>query len=301
LEDAAQHLLQSIDPYILAVYFRETGETDKAMALITYCVRQEPADDDSWAYNLWGLMLQEQRKHDLALRKYEMALALSPDFLPSHLNKGIALTLLRKINTQRIDDHYANAIKAFPGDPGLYHQWGLSLVRIAFYERAREKFENAIWLASATGKQFPEIYMDYGASLLRYAEILSKSAGGVTGEFLETGYVTQLLNQSIKQFQRTVELDQQNDGAYYNMGLAFKKLRRYERAVDNFMLARDLGDAYQDMAHEQISLITQAMAQPVIDSTTSIPPIEPIVPKTNSRRMAEAFADGWAPVAMERH
>lgn len=269
LQDGARHLLRKVDPYTLAVYLRAQKETSQAVDIVSYCVRNGPVSDDAWAYNLWGLILKDQKQHELALEKYERAVALQPDFRPAYLNMGLALQKLPRIDLRRIDQHYENATKIFAADPEIYHQWGLSLAWMGLYDRAREKFDKAALWAALTGNRSAVIHLDYGAMLLKHGEALTESAEGEIGNFIGPWDPARLFEAAIDQFEDALEMDPRNAVAHYNLGFALLHPRghhewrerrlEYEKAVKTFSIAGDLENEYRERVERQLSFIKEVM------------------------------------------
>lgn len=118
-----QDLIRSTDPYLLAFYlFNRDPRT--AIALIEYCIANAPADDDPWAYNLWGLVHLIQGRDRQAREMLLKALALRPDFPPAYNNLGLAHTF--RAEYAEADAAFQKALTINPNLGVIYSSWGFS-------------------------------------------------------------------------------------------------------------------------------------------------------------------------------
>jgi tetratricopeptide (TPR) repeat protein len=59
---AAEQVLRITHPYILAVYYKEIGETAAARELLQFILFHPPQTDNHWAYNLLGSMARDEAR-----------------------------------------------------------------------------------------------------------------------------------------------------------------------------------------------------------------------------------------------
>jgi tetratricopeptide (TPR) repeat protein len=87
---AAEAIVRATDPFVLAsyVYVQEqaTGKYDRTMRAIEYVLTHAPTTDDVWAWNLWGLILDQQGKTDEAIAKYRRSIAADSTVSPAYIN-----------------------------------------------------------------------------------------------------------------------------------------------------------------------------------------------------------------------
>jgi tetratricopeptide (TPR) repeat protein len=102
LSCAAEFVLRHTQPYILAVYYKETGEIPAARDLALSIVSHPPNENDHWAFNLLGsIALDEARKNKSAAHikeaesyferseKAYKKLKYAPPFALTYVNQGL--------------------------------------------------------------------------------------------------------------------------------------------------------------------------------------------------------------------
>lgn len=86
----AEAIVRATDPFVLASYFyvqeQPTGKYERTMKAIEYVLTHLPTTDDVWAWNLWGLVLEQQGKSDEAIAKYRRSIAADPAISPAYVN-----------------------------------------------------------------------------------------------------------------------------------------------------------------------------------------------------------------------
>ena len=141
MQKASERTLRQTDPYRLALYFgrrqhpapASTDDLNRIREIADEMLRSGAADQTEWALNLSGLVhdrsgrdhLKESRadqakaEFNLALRDFELAYRLNPDFSPAHINRGWALLHLgdRQASIEEfrksIDVHKARGIPPY--------------------------------------------------------------------------------------------------------------------------------------------------------------------------------------------
>jgi tetratricopeptide (TPR) repeat protein len=85
-KQAAQYIVRSTDPYTLASYLLQVGDTAGARVQAFYTLQHPPAHDDVLAYNLLGLIHDQQKNVRAAIDMYQFAIAIDPDNPMPYLN-----------------------------------------------------------------------------------------------------------------------------------------------------------------------------------------------------------------------
>ncbi len=149
LLQASEHIYKYTQPYVLASYLYNIDDPIACRETIQYLLSHEPPDDDSWGYNLWGLLLSNI-DYEGAINKYQKAIELDSKFIFSYYNWGNILLL--KNNYEDAIDKYDKAIKLNRENAYPYCGWGrVLLFGQGEYENAMEKFEKAIKLDPQLG------------------------------------------------------------------------------------------------------------------------------------------------------
>lgn len=211
----ARQVMKRIDPYILASYLEVRG-LEGALDVILYCLANEPRQDDPWAYNLWGLILENEGKYERALERFRQAIELKDDFTLAYDNSGRVLTQLGRYS--EAEAQFETATRIAPDDARLLASWGESLSLEGRFNEAIEKFE----LAVSKDPDNKYAYNKWGRALHRQGN--SKSA--------------------LEKFEKVVQLAPNNEAANNNLGDAYRMDERYDEALFYLERAIELNGAY---------------------------------------------------------
>ena len=154
----AEYVVKCSQPYILASYqYSPSSREQQALCLetIEYMIENDPADDDVWAYNLWGILLGEQTrwirskkakaaKAKAAIEKFEMAISLQPGHPHAYTNLGKLYLNLKEYG--KAIEQFQEYDKYSPENANFYLLWGQALTETEKENEADEKFNKAILL-----------------------------------------------------------------------------------------------------------------------------------------------------------
>jgi len=84
--DAAQHVMQMIDPFIYAAYLYASKDYANLDAALQVSLSSKDVDNQKFAYNLMGSRLDETGQYHAALQAYKEALNIDPSFAIVHRN-----------------------------------------------------------------------------------------------------------------------------------------------------------------------------------------------------------------------
>lgn len=200
-----QDLIRSTDPYLLAFYlFNRDPRT--VIALLEYCVTNAPADDDPWAYNLWGLVHMTEGRDRQAREMFLKALALRPDFPPAYNNLGLSHTLRGEY--AEADAQLQKALAINPNLGIIYSTWGLSYAERGDEKKAEEHFTKALQLEPDN----PRIHVARGHALARMGR----------------------MEEAIQEIQEAIALSPTFAGAHQLAGNYFYERRSYPDAVRHY-------------------------------------------------------------------
>jgi tetratricopeptide (TPR) repeat protein len=161
------------------------------------------------ADNDLGMQLQQADRMQEAIRHYERALRLNPDFVDAHVNLGEAL---RK--TGRIDEaigQIEEAMRIRPDFPKAHLALGVALVQAGRGQEAIPQWEEALRLEP----DYVEAHDNLGVALL------------MTGRKAE----------AIEQFEASLHLNPECAKAHYNLGVALEELGRTQEAIQHYQQA----------------------------------------------------------------
>lgn len=143
VQRTAELALEQVNPYVLASYWDDHREFEKATR-----VAQGVAEDTSRdllhreaCFNLWGVALDEEGKYEEAIAKYQKAIELDPKDEYPYTNWGNAL-----YGERRYGEAIAKYQRATQLDPKLelaYRNWGIALQELGKAKEAAAKFHEA--------------------------------------------------------------------------------------------------------------------------------------------------------------
>lgn len=145
LIDAAKYVYLNTSGDILVGYqFNTDASSEKKGCLdtIKYMILNESRDDDSIAYELWGLILVFQERHEEAVEKFEMSIEIDPTNVNAYLALGLALTRIGKY--EEAISKYEESIEIDPDNPFSYIHWGITLSIQKEYKKAAEKYKKSL-------------------------------------------------------------------------------------------------------------------------------------------------------------
>ena len=104
------------------------GQIDEAIRQYQEAIRLKP--DYAEAHNNLGVALGGKGQMDEAIRQFQEAIRLKPDYAEAHYNLGLALG--RKGQTDEAIRHFEAALKARPDYPEAHNYLG-----VVFYQQGR--------------------------------------------------------------------------------------------------------------------------------------------------------------------
>ncbi|HEY6231680.1 MAG TPA: tetratricopeptide repeat protein [Pyrinomonadaceae bacterium] len=250
LSQSAQYILRQNDPYILASYFYEEGNTREALALAQYCTYHEPRSDDYWAYVLWGLIAEENGKFEEAIAQYEKAIRIDRVSALAYVDWGLALE--KKGDYQGALAKYREAIAADSKAALAYNNWGSILLEQNQDDEAIAKFQKSIELD-------PELTLPYknlARALLKNqkkkeavqkyetALAINPKAADV---FVAWGDLLQDEGDyegAIERFKKAIDIYPNYSLAYNDWGWALIRQERFEEAVDKLHKAIEIAPQF---------------------------------------------------------
>ncbi|MDQ6525921.1 tetratricopeptide repeat protein [Nocardioides sp. LHD-245] len=119
----------------------DAGDDVKARATFENVLELDP--DNVYAHYNLGLLAQEAGKQDVAIERYDAALATDPAFAPALYNKGIVL------ETTDLDasvELYRRAVAADPEMAAAHMRLGFALLHLGETEEAEEHLATGVEL-----------------------------------------------------------------------------------------------------------------------------------------------------------
>ena len=191
-------------------------------------------------FNVSGTFYKSNGQLDIAVKKFEQALVLAPDYAEAHYNLGVTLRELDKI--EEAIKSYKNAISIKNAYPNAHFNLGNALLSLKQYDGAIKHFESTI----AFNPKFAKAYNNLGLVYKRLGK--DQEAGKKFDEALVIkpdyaeaanfrGVIFQNagdLNNAIKYYQKSLQINPNLVDAYNNIGLAEKELNKTDNAIKAF-------------------------------------------------------------------
>ena len=237
IDEAAIHILKTLEPLTLARYFYVHKEWRALEKLSIYIERNDPSAGEraiallidglvlfgdkqdyqgalqrwQWAEGLdpnnpaapyhQGWALDELQRYSEAEAKFQRALQLAPDFVGVYNSWGIMLFNMNKL-TNAID-MFKKAIDLNPNYAKGYNNWGYILMEMGQLTEAIDKFKQAIRIDPKN----PEFHDSWGDALVRLEQF----------------------EQGAQKFHQAITLDPQFDGAFFRYGRALLAIEGREQ------------------------------------------------------------------------
>jgi tetratricopeptide (TPR) repeat protein len=268
LTGAAEHVLRSLEPYVLASYLYHVKRTKECESLLDDILRDERRDDDGRAYNLRGLIFLDGKRFEEAIRWFRRADQTDRERSAIYkYNWGKALVGLGRPNEAIVK--FERSVSLDPGFAQPYNDWGFALAQTGQHEEAADKFERAIQLDPT----YAYAHNNLGNSLDEL---------GCSEDALES-------------FRRAADFDSSSAGIFNNWGAALANLGRTEQAIENYRRATELDPASANAYHNWGEALSSAGR-----------PNEAIAKYRRSLELRPRFAyalEGWgrALARLERH
>jgi len=191
-------------------------------------------------FNVSGTFYKSNGQLDMALTKFEQALALKPDYSEVHYNLGVTLRELDKI--KEAIKSYKKAISIKNAYPNAHYNLGNALSSLKQYDGAIKHLE----LAIIFNPRFAQAYNNLG---LLYKKLGKNQEAGknfdkalaIKPDYAEAanfrGVIFQKggdLENAMKYYQKSLEINPNLVDAYNNIGLAEKELNKTNNAIKAF-------------------------------------------------------------------
>jgi Tfp pilus assembly protein PilF len=211
----AEMVLGQVNPYVLAVYREEHHEFDEAVEIVQRMV-QDPSEDrihTSAAFNLWGVVLEDQMKDDDAVAKYQKAIELDPKKTRfAYFNWGIVVHRQKKYDEAVAKYH--KTIELNPKDAVAYNNWGEVLYDQKKYGEAAAKYQKAIEF----NPKYADAYNNWGFVL----------------------YDQKKYEEAVAKYRKAIEFNPKNSVAYTNWGIVLYTQKKYDEAQKKLAKAREV-------------------------------------------------------------
>jgi Flp pilus assembly protein TadD len=145
LFSVATNLLASVQccaksDFNLGVVLDRAGKAEDAIKQYEQALRLDP--EYAEAHNNLGTALMKQDRREEAIGHYEQALRLKPDYGVAHINLGIALRQVGRV--QEAISHYEQALRISPNSADAHYNLGNALVQAGRVQDAIKHWQQAL-------------------------------------------------------------------------------------------------------------------------------------------------------------
>ncbi len=212
--------------------------------------------------NIWGAILRKQGILQKAVKVFDRAIQLKPDYAEAYNNRGNALKDLGR--AQEALDDYSKAIQLRPDYPEAYDNRGNTLRDLGRIQEALKDYDRAIQLKPDYTEacynrgnvhrdlgRIQEALKDYDRAIQLkpdYTEAYNNR--GVSLKDLKR------IQEALSDYNKAIQLKPDYVEAYYNRGNAFKDLGRVQEALNDYNKAIQLKPDYAEAYNNRgISLV----------------------------------------------
>ena len=199
-----------------------SGKIHEAITSINELTQNFPKEP--LLFNIGGACYLAADLINEAVKFFEKAIELKPDYAAAQYNLGVAFRTLKQ--TDSAIECFRKAIEINPAYPDAHNNIGLILLQYGKFFEAVEHFEWAV----AYKPDFSQAYNNLGATLQELRKY----------------------DQAITNYEKAVNLDPNYAQAHHNLGISFqilgdevKSINHYEKAL---LIKPDYGQAYQNIS-----------------------------------------------------
>ncbi|MGD1020514.1 MAG: tetratricopeptide repeat protein, partial [Verrucomicrobiia bacterium] len=199
------------------------GRVPEAIRAFESALRIDP--DYAEAHTELGVALARTGKIEEAIKHYEQALRIEPDFADAHADLGVALA--QTGNIEEAIAHFEQALRANPDFAEAHNSLGATLERTGKIEEAIAHFEQAL----RVNPDFAEAHYGLGAALAQ------------TGKTEE----------AIAHFEQALRINPDYAEAHTDLGAALARMGKIEEAIKHYeqvlRIKPDSADAHNSLGN----------------------------------------------------
>ena len=235
--DAAYQVIKNFDSSVLAtiedqitilnlqgiMYFND--DFNVALKKFEKAIELDP--EYALVYRNWGVALAAWKgDYDGAIEKFKKAIELDPEYALAYRSWGVVLAAWKGDYDGAIEK-FKKAIELDPENASAYNNWGVALAGQGYYDAAVEKHKKAIELDPEDSMA----YNNWGIALAAQDDY----------------------DGAIEKYKEAIELDPENASAYNNWGATIAGQGYYDAAIEKYKEAIEL-DPEDSMAYNNWGL-----------------------------------------------
>ena len=253
---------------IIGVSAAQIGQYKDAIRAFQTAISIKP--DYADAYNNMGNALKDLGSLEEAIRAFNKAISIKPDYADALYNMGNALKDLGRL--EEAIRAFSKAISIKPDYADAYNNMGNALKDLGRLEEAIQAFDKAISIKP----DYADAYNNMGVILkdlgrLEEAIKFFNKALSIKPDYADASYnmgnaLKDLgrLEEAIQAFNKALSIKPDYADAYNNMGVTLTDLGRLEEAIQAFNKALSIKPDYADALVNALSLRNQISNTPLI-------------------------------------
>ena len=233
---------------------REQRNYEEAVKEYDEAIRIKPDFVD--AYLNRGLTKEQSGDLDEAIADYNEAIRLKPDFAEAYYNRGY--TKVRNNKREEAIADYDKAIYIKPDFVDAYSNRGVTKIEIGKLEEAIADFDKSIHLKP----DLADVYTNRGFAKMELGELEEAIADvdeaiRLKPDFAEAYSMRGAMKdrsdkpkEAIADYDKAIRLKPDYASAYFNRGGTWQMLGEHEKAQADYAKAKELGFKFPDMWHD---------------------------------------------------
>ena len=247
---------------VIALY--SNGQIQEALDAVETLIKSYP--NEALLFNISGACFAGLRQLDNAVKSYEKALTIKPDYAEVHYNLGVTLQELGQLNAAVKSYEQALAIK--PDYAIACNNLGFTLQELGQLNAAVKSYEQAL----AIKPDYADVHNNLGNTLKDLGQLDAavksyKQALAINPDYADVhnnlGVTFQELGQhdaAVKSFEQALAIKPDFADVHYNLGNVHKKLNQLDAAVKCFEQALAIKPDYAD-AHNNLGNALKDLGQ----------------------------------------
>lgn len=197
-----------------------------------------PKDAEGWYAK--GYNLARLGKYNEAIKAYDEAISLDPEYVNAWYAKGNNLNNLGRYN--EAIEAYDGAIRLDPKYENAWYGKGVNLKKLERYDEAIKAYDEAIRLDPKDAKAWCakgnalDMQGKYDEAIENYDEAIRLDPQGANAWYAKGNALNDLgrYDEAIKAYDEAIRLDPKDANAWYAKGNALSALGRYNEAINSY-------------------------------------------------------------------
>ena len=215
---------------ISGVCYKELGQLDVAIKSFEKALAIKP-DYTEVNYNL-GLTFQELGMLEAAVKRYEKAVVVKPDYAEAHNNLGVTFKELDQLDAAI--GCYEKALAIKPDYAEAHNNLGIAFLELGQLEASVECYEKTL----AIQPDYADAYYNLGNALKELGQV----------------------DAAVKSYEKALAIQPDYAEAHNNLGIVFYKLGQVDAAVKSYEKALAIQPDYAE-AHNNLGIVFYKLGQ----------------------------------------